>query len=65
MNAFYSSPVGQKVLEQLPAVLQEGNAAMLPIISKYLSEWEDRVKGEFDEEDSKHPKGAPATPTQK
>ncbi len=25
MNAFYSSPVGQKVLQQLPAVMQQGH----------------------------------------
>ena len=51
MNAFYSSPVGQKVLEQLPSVLQEGNAAMLPIISKYLSEWKERMKNELESTD--------------
>ncbi len=39
MNAFYSSPVGQKVLHELPAVMQEGNQAAMPIMSKYLGEW--------------------------
>ncbi len=43
MNAFYSSPVGQKVLEQLPGVLQEGNQAAMPILSKYVNDWKDRV----------------------
>ncbi len=37
MNAFYSSPVGQKVLQELPAVMQEGAQAAMPIMSKYLS----------------------------
>jgi hypothetical protein len=47
MNAFYSSPVGQKVLEQLPAVLQESNQAAMPILSKYLGEWKNRMEQEF------------------
>jgi hypothetical protein len=49
MNAFYSSPVGQKVLEQLPAVMQEGMQAALPIMSNYLSEWKARLDKEFKE----------------
>ena len=47
MNAFYSSPVGQKVLEQLPAVMQEGMQAAMPMMTKYISEWQERVKKEF------------------
>jgi len=48
MTAFYSSPVGQKVLEELPAVTQEGMQAAMPIMSKYLSEWQERMKHEFE-----------------
>lgn len=48
MNAFYSSPVGQKVLEQLPAVMQEGMQAAMPIMSKYLGEWTERMKSELE-----------------
>ena len=48
MNAFYSSPVGQKVLQELPAVMQEGMQAAMPILSKYLGDWQDRMKQEFD-----------------
>jgi hypothetical protein len=44
MNAFYSSPVGQKVLEQLPAVMQEGMQAAMPIMSKYVTEWKERMQ---------------------
>src|SRR5271169_3744302 len=32
MNAFYASPVGQKVLEELPVVTQEGMQEMMPIL---------------------------------
>ncbi|HZQ94462.1 MAG TPA: DUF2059 domain-containing protein [Candidatus Sulfotelmatobacter sp.] len=49
MNAFYSSPVGQKVLEQLPSVLQEGNQAAMPILSRYLGEWGERMKHQLDQ----------------
>jgi len=56
MNAFYSSRIGQKVLEELPAVMQEGMQAAMPIMSRYLSEWQQRMKHEFQPEQ----KGSPA-----
>ena len=49
MNAFYSSPVGQKVLEQLPAVLQEGNQAAMPIMGKYMTDWKEQIQQEFEQ----------------
>jgi uncharacterized protein len=60
MNTFYSSPVGQKVLEQLPAVTQEGMQAMMPILTKYVSEWQERTKKDF--EGTKPPPKAEAPP---
>lgn len=54
MNAFYSSPVGQKVLEELPSVMQEGMQAAMPIMSKYLTEWKGRMQQDLE-------KLAPAT----
>lgn len=48
MNGFYSSPVGQKVLQELPAVMQEGSQAAMPIMSKYLGAWMERMRHEFD-----------------
>jgi hypothetical protein len=53
MNAFYSSPVGQKVLEQLPAVMQEGMQAAMPIMSKYLTEWKVRMQQDVKEMEKK------------
>jgi len=44
MNAFYSSPIGQKVLQELPVVVQEGSQAAMPIMSRYISEWKDRME---------------------
>jgi uncharacterized protein len=49
MNAFYSSPVGQKVLQQLPVVMQEGSQAAMPIVTKYLDEWKDRMQHDLKE----------------
>lgn len=60
MNAFYSSPVGQKVLEQLPAVMQEGMQAAMPIMNKYLTEWKGRMQQDVKELEKSSPKAAPA-----
>lgn len=46
MTAFYSSPVGQKVLEELPAVTQESMQAAMPIMSKYITDSMERMKSE-------------------
>lgn len=58
MNAFYSSPVGQKVLEELPAVMQESMQAAMPILSKYLSDWKERMQQEVKGMDAEAPKPA-------
>jgi hypothetical protein len=64
MNAFYSSPVGQKVLEELPAVTQEGLQQMMPMLSKYLGEWRERMQHEFKDMDKNSPKAQSETPAQ-
>jgi hypothetical protein len=62
MNAFYSSPVGQKVLQELPAVMQEGSQAAMPIMSKYIADWMERIKEVFEKKkDAPGPKTAPTT----
>lgn len=43
MNAFYSSPVGQKVLHELPDVMQEGMQAMRPIMTRYIEDCRRRM----------------------
>jgi len=48
MNTFYASPVGQKVLEELPSVMQEGMQAAMPIMSKYLTEWKGRMQQDLE-----------------
>jgi hypothetical protein len=65
MNSFYSSPVGQKVLGELPAVLQEGNQAAMPIINKYLTEWEEQMKHEFKPAQKSSPNSGKSAPPAK
>ena len=48
MNTFFSSPVGQRVLQELPAVTQEGMQAAMPILTKYLSDSEEKMKHEME-----------------
>lgn len=48
MNAFYSSPVGQKVLTELPEVMREASQDMMPMLTKYLAEWRERTKDQFE-----------------
>ncbi len=57
MNTFYSSPVGQKVLEELPAVMQEGMKEMTPIILKYVNDWKERMQKEIENGPPKASKG--------
>ncbi len=56
MNAFYSSPVGEKVLEELPDVMRDGMEAALPLLSKYLDEAQNKMK-----RDLEGPPPSPAT----
>jgi uncharacterized protein len=48
MNAFYSSPVGQKVLRELPGVMQEGMQAMRPIMNKYIEDSKQRMMDDLE-----------------
>jgi hypothetical protein len=61
MNAFYSSPVGQKVLQVLPEVTQEGLQEMTPVLSKYLTDWKEKMQQEFKDTGKNSPKPADTT----
>lgn len=63
MNAFYSSPVGQKVLQELPSVMQEGMQAAMPIMSSYLTKWKGRMQAEMKDMEKTAP-NATASPAQ-
>ncbi len=44
--AFYSSPTGQKVLRELPAIMGEAMEAMMPIMRRQMDTMNQRVQQE-------------------
>jgi hypothetical protein len=48
MNTFYASPVGQKVLQELPAVMQDGMRAAAPILIKYVNDSQEQMKHDLE-----------------
>jgi hypothetical protein len=46
MLAFYSSPTGQKVLRELPAIMSESMQNIMPIMSKYMETVKERMQQE-------------------
>jgi uncharacterized protein len=62
--AFYSSPTGQKVLEEMPEVTSDGMQAMMPIMRKYISEWQQRMQNEVKDMEKTAPKVEPDSPAQ-
>jgi hypothetical protein len=49
LSAFYSSPVGQKFLEESPKVTGEAMQAIVPIITRYSQQWQERMRKEIKE----------------
>lgn len=47
--AFYSSPVGQKFLEETPKVTGEAMQTMMPIINNYSQKWQERIQKEVED----------------
>jgi len=47
LMTFYSSPTGQKMLRELPAIMGESMQAMTPIIEKYMESVKQQVNDEF------------------
>jgi hypothetical protein len=47
LMAFYSSPTGQKMLRELPAIMGESMQAMTPIVEKYMESVKQQVDDEF------------------
>lgn len=42
--AFYSSPAGQKLLREMPAMMADGMQAMMPIMQKYIEKVQGRIQ---------------------
>jgi hypothetical protein len=62
LNAFYSSPVGQKFLHETPEVTGEAMQAMMPILTKYTQQWQERMQKEIKEMVENMPKQASQAP---
>jgi hypothetical protein len=58
LTAFYSSPVGQKILRELPAVSAESMETMMPLMQKYVEGMSDRIQQEMAEMLKQPKKGA-------
>jgi hypothetical protein len=61
LTAFYSSPTGQKVLEDMPAITGETMAAMMPIMRKYMDASKARMQRELEEMEKSAPRAEPDT----
>jgi len=44
--AFYTSPTGSKILNEMPAIMAEAMQNMRPIMSKYMDTMQERIKKE-------------------
>jgi hypothetical protein len=62
--AFYSSPTGQKVLQEMPEITSEGMQAMMPIMRKYIADWQERMQKEIKDMEKTAPKAEEDTPVQ-
>jgi hypothetical protein len=64
--AFYSSPTGQKMLREMPAIMGEAMQTAMPIMNKYMETMKQRVQqevAELQKESQKKPgQKPPATP---
>jgi len=64
--AFYSAPTGQKVLQELPAVMADGMQSMMPIMRKSIDRMTERAQQEIAQmmKDSPQKAGDSAAPAQ-
>ena len=46
--AFYSSPTGQKMLQEMPSIMTEAMQTMTPIMTRYMETVQERLKKETD-----------------
>jgi hypothetical protein len=64
--AFYSSPTGQKMLRELPAIMAEAMQAMMPLMQKQMEAMQQRVQQEvaqmIKDSESKPAKKSQASP---
>jgi hypothetical protein len=63
--AFYSAPIGQKILQEMPAIMSEAMEDMMPIMRKSIDKMTERAQQQVAQmmKDSPRKKGADAPPT--
>ena len=47
--AFYSSPTGQKLLRDMPAITAESMSAMMPVMNRYVEDMQKKLQEEAEE----------------
>jgi uncharacterized protein len=63
MIAFYSSPAGQKLMQELPAITSEGMQAAYPRMQKHMEKVMQRVEEEMKEKSPKKDSAPKSTPS--
>lgn len=65
LTAFYSAPVGQKVLRELPSIMSESMENMMPIMRKNIEHMSEQVQEQIAEmmKQSPHGTGQPSPST--
>jgi hypothetical protein len=63
--AFYSSPTGQKLLDEMPAITGESMTAMMPIMVKYMDNSKQRIQQQVKEMEKGAGQGAQGPDIQK
>ncbi len=62
--AFYSSPIGQKFLQEMPEVTGESMQAMMPIMRKYMNDAQERMRQQIKDMEQSAPKADQDSPAQ-
>jgi len=65
MIGFYSTPTGQKMIREMPAIAAEGMQAMQPRLLKQMDEAKEKIEQMAREDAQKQQKSAPPSATPK
>lgn len=61
--AFYSSPTGQKILQELPTIMTDAMRDMMPVMNKYMETVQSRIQKEAEAMIAQSKKSANASST--
>jgi uncharacterized protein len=62
MTAFYTSPVGQKLLQEMPAIMAESMQDVMPIMTKYMDTLKSQIQQNIDQALKQSPPQPAAAP---